>query len=270
MKMPPLLVAIVGGSGAGKSWLSQRLEESLRPRSTRLSLDNFYRDQSHLEPSRRKKINFDHPKAIDWKSAEKVLLACSAGQRIKVPRYSFVTHTRSKTLKVFRPRSVILVDGLWLLRRPPLRRMFALRIFLHCPASLRLDRRLVRDIANRGRDSQSVRKQFRRSVAPMHKRFVAPQVRWADVVLRRPPGQKEIDHLVRIIEDRFKNRGRSGFRIASPKAIYSRRPSLPKLQNRAPVPAPPGRDKGRGARSVRPCFPEGRGPTRRDHPSLPR
>ena len=70
---PPLLVAIVGGSGAGKSWLAERLHRRLGARAARLSLDDFYRDRSHLPPGRREKLNFDHPRSIDWRSAERVL-----------------------------------------------------------------------------------------------------------------------------------------------------------------------------------------------------
>ena len=167
---------------------------------TRLSLDDFYRDQSHLTPSQRDRVNYDHPQAIDWTMVEAVLLGCRAARTVYVPRYSFVTHSRLRTFKMVVPRPIILVDGLWLLWRPRVRHLFDLRIFLHCPARLRLERRLERDIATRGRDGRSVRRQFKETVAPMHKRFVAPQARWADVVFRQPPGQKEVAPLAAVIE----------------------------------------------------------------------
>jgi uridine kinase len=206
MKTRPKLIALVGGSGAGKSWLSHQLQEALELPSARLSLDNFYRDQSHLPPPMRERVNFDHPRVIDWKLAEAVLLGCRAGRSVYVPRYSFVTHTRLRTFNMVNPRPIILVDGLWLLWRPRLRSLFDLRIFLHCPACLRLERRLERDIAARGRDDRSVRRQFQETVAPMHKRFVQPQAKWADVVLRQPPGPREVHHLAGLIEDRISSR----------------------------------------------------------------
>jgi uridine kinase len=199
MKPRPKLVALVGGSGAGKSWLSHRLQEALEFPVTRLSLDDFYLDQSHLAPRLRERVNFDHPRVIDWRLAETVLRGCRAGRSVYVPRYSFVTHTRRQSFKMVTPRPIILVDGLWLLRRPRVRRLFDLRIFLYCPARLRLDRRLARDVANRGRDTRSVRRQFQKTVAPMHKRFVTPQARWADVVLRQTPGQREVEDLAAVI-----------------------------------------------------------------------
>ena len=203
MKPRTQLVALVGGSGAGKTWLSRGLQQALNLPVTRLSLDDFYRDQSHLTPFMRDRVNYDHPQAIDWPLAEKVLLGCRAGRTVYVPRYSFVTHARLQTFKMVAPRPVILVDGLWLLWRPRFRHLFDLRIFLHCPARLRLERRLQRDMASRGRNDRSVRRQFKETVAPMHKRFVAPQAKWADLVLCQPPSQREIERLAAIIEDRL-------------------------------------------------------------------
>jgi uridine kinase len=201
MKPQPQLIALVGGSGAGKTWLAQALQQAIDLPVTRLSLDDFYRDQSHLTPALRARVNYDHPQAIDWPMAEAVLRGCRAARTVYVPRYSFLTHTRQRTLKMVVPRPIILVDGLWLLWRPQVRRMFDLSIFLHCPARLRLGRRLQRDMADRGRDSRSVRRQFKETVAPMHKRFVAPQAKWADVVLRQPPSQSEVVRFAAIIED---------------------------------------------------------------------
>jgi len=198
------LIALVGGSGAGKTWLARGLQEALDLPVTRLSLDDFYRDQSHLAPSLRERVNYDRPQAIDWKLAKAALLGCRAARTVYVPRYSFVTHTRLRTLKRVAPRPVILVDGLWLLWWPRVRNLFDLRIFLHCPAHLRLQRRLERDMADRGRDDNSVRRQFKETVAPMHKRFVAPQAKWADVVLRQPPSQRDVERLAAVITSRVR------------------------------------------------------------------
>jgi uridine kinase len=192
VKQRPILVAIVGGSGAGKTWLSCKLQRALGLPSVRLSLDDFYLDQSHLAPSQRDQLNFDHPRAIDWRLAESALRACRTGRSVEVPRYSFITHRRLRTKRVVKPRAVILADGLWLLRKPQLRRIFDLCIFVACSTRLRLQRRLDRDLASRGRNGHSVRQQFRQTVAPMHKQFVAPQARWADIVLRHPFGEKEV------------------------------------------------------------------------------
>jgi uridine kinase len=180
------LVGIVGGSGSGKSWLARKLQAALSPYAVRLSLDDFYRDRSHLSPARRARLNFDHPRTIDWRCLEKSLGQLLAGRATRIPDYDFATHSRRQRPKIIRPKPLILIDGLWLLHRPALRRLFGLTIYLGCPARLRLRRRLARDRLTRGRTGASVREQFRRTVEPMHQRYVAPQIRWADIVLRKP------------------------------------------------------------------------------------
>jgi uridine kinase len=194
-KRPPILIAIVGGSGSGKSWLADKLQDFLGERASRLSQDDFYRDRSDVLEARRGKINFDVPSAIDWLALENVLKTSLAGKPVRYQAYDFKTHTRStKWLKL--PRAeIILIDGLWLLRRPSLRKLFALKIFLDAPTSLRFQRRLQRDILFRGRTPESVRKQFRTTVQPMHQKFVAPQNRFGDVVLKRPPNLLKIRNL---------------------------------------------------------------------------
>jgi uridine kinase len=92
--LKPLLVAIVGGSGAGKTWLAKKLEAALTPDAARFSLDDFYRDCSRLHPERRAKINFDHPRAIDWPIMERVLKDLRAGRAARLPCYDFKTHSR--------------------------------------------------------------------------------------------------------------------------------------------------------------------------------
>jgi len=189
------LIAIVGGSGAGKTWLADRLQRALGPQACRLSLDNFYRDRSHLPPARREQINFDHPRAIDWPCLERVLKDCRAGRATHLPHYNFTSHTRLRTDQSWRPGPLIIVDGLWLLRRPAVRCLFDMRIFLDCPAELRLRRRLTRDARERGRNQASVRRQFQTTVAPMHGRYVAPQAAWADLVLKQPLQEAKVRQL---------------------------------------------------------------------------
>jgi uridine kinase len=189
------LVAVAGGSGAGKTWLVERLQESLNGHAMRLSLDDFYHDRSHLPPARRARINFDHPRAIDWPAVEQTLKDFRAGRLAQVPQYDFTTHTRRPGGVELYPASIVLVDGLWLLHRPSLRGLFDLKIFVDCPISLRLQRRVRRDAAERGRSCSSTRKQFFETVAPMHDRYVAPQERWADIVLTQPMNDSALRRL---------------------------------------------------------------------------
>src|SRR5215470_13200400 len=129
----PRLVAIVGGSGAGKTWLATQLQMAFGKECARLSLDNFYLDQSHLSPGRRTRLNFDHPRAIDWPLVECALRQCLDSAPVFVPRYDFGEHRRLTDAEWWQPKPLVLMEGLWLLHRPALRRLFVLRIFLDCP-----------------------------------------------------------------------------------------------------------------------------------------
>lgn len=202
MKKPkqPLFVAIVGGSGGGKTWLADKLQAALGPKAGRLSLDDFYRDRSHLSPAQRARINFDNPAAIDWPTFGLVIDSCFHWHKSRAPRYDFNTHCRLARPKIFQPKPIILVDGLWLLRYARIRHAFGLRIFLDCPAQLRLQRRLARDVTARRRTAKSVREQFRKTVEPMHRKYVAPQVRWADVVLRADWEDQDVRRLAMAIK----------------------------------------------------------------------
>src|SRR5262252_5929211 len=181
MKGRPLLVAIVGGSGSGKTWLAERLKAKLGGKAAHLSLDNFYRDRSHLPPSRRARVNFDNPASIDWKTLRRVLSAVLRWRRTDLPAYDFKTHCRASQQRVFTPKPIVLIEGLWLLRASWLRRLFGFAVFLDCPAGTRLMRRLDRDLQYRGRSLVDTRVQFWTTVEPMHKKFVQPQSQRADV-----------------------------------------------------------------------------------------
>ncbi len=194
--MRPRLIAIVGGSGSGKTWLAERLQQLLGAQAVRVSLDDFYRDRSHLSPARRARLNFDHPRAIDWLQLQAALRRLAQRRPAKVPDYDFATHCRKPRPKLIRPKPIVLVDGLWLLRRPTLRRLFYFSIFLDCSRTTRLRRRLARDRLTRSRDRAGILRQFRTTVDPMHRRFVAPQARWANLVISGPCRQQHLRQIL--------------------------------------------------------------------------
>ena len=200
LRGPPFLVGIAGGSGSGKSWLAERLMRALSPVAVRLSLDDFYRDRSHLSMARRARLNFDNPGAIDWPEVERVLQGLLGGRRTRLVSYDFKTHSRLPSSKTLKPKRVILLDGLWPFRRPAIRALFKLRVFLDCSKSIRFRRRLARDRRTRGRTRASVLRQFQATVEPMHQRFVEPQRRYADIILSGTCAMPEVRALAERIQ----------------------------------------------------------------------
>jgi uridine kinase len=192
----PVHVAVVGGSGSGKTWLAEKLAATLAPRAARLSLDDFYRDLSLLPMAERDAVNFDDPAAIDWEKFRAVLGAMRVGEKIDLPDYDFATHTRKKSPRIFLPPPLVIWDGLWLLHHDWLREKFALTIFVGCGAEERFRRRAERDTRERGRSFESVRCQFFEHVQPMHERFVEPQRQQAAQIVDSPMTAAGLDGLV--------------------------------------------------------------------------
>jgi uridine kinase len=190
---PVQLIAVVGGSGAGKGWFVARLCELLGEHATHLQLDHFYRDRSHLPMAHRARLNFDTPNAIDWAQAERVFTACRAGEAAEVPRYDFATYSRLSPAAPWQAKPLVFVEGLWLLRPPAVRKLFHLKIYLDTPADLRRERRFKRDAVERGYTIEVIEERYR-TVAPMHERYVEPQKKSADVVLAQPYDRAQVEN----------------------------------------------------------------------------
>jgi uridine kinase len=194
-------IAIVGGSGSGKTWLAEIICTELGDRAARLSLDDFYRDLSPLPMAERDRVNFDDPAAIDWDSARTVADALARGEVAQVPSYDFTTHTRRPETHAFAPRALIVWDGLWLLHENNMRGRFAWSVYVDCPEAERLSRRVTRDVRERGRTEESVRLQCLNHVQPMHERFVEPQRDFADQIMPSPVSMAQVAELKRKLLD---------------------------------------------------------------------
>jgi len=194
------LVAIAGGSGSGKTWLARRLRRRLGCDAGLISLDDFYRDLSALPKRERDQRNFDDPAAIEWSLFLQTLARIKRGESAAIPRYDFASHTRRRRPRLWRPKPVVLLEGLWLLREPRARRLYSLSVYLDAGGDVRLRRRVARDGKERGRNRASVLRQFREQVEPMHKRFVASQSRHADIVLDSPMGEEALGKLVAMVK----------------------------------------------------------------------
>lgn len=181
--MKPVLVAIAGGSGAGKTWVAHELIRRLAPHAAVLSLDDFYRDLADLNWDERVAVNFDDPNAIDWRLFIESLRKIKAGKAADIPRYNFARHTRHVGGRRWKTKPVVVVEGLWPFWRRDLKALYDLRVFKKAEPRLRLARRTRRDVRERGRTGEAVERQWKSQVAPMYRRFVRPQAVWADVLL---------------------------------------------------------------------------------------
>lgn len=180
-----VLLGLSGGSCAGKTTLASALLQR-QPSAVLLSFDDYYRDLSHLSVSDRAKKNYDHPDALDVELFLEHMDALASGHSVDVPLYDMATHTRPGGTFRLESAPLVIVDGILLLSVEECREKLDLKVFVDAPSEVRLKRRLVRDTNERGRDEQSVRTQFRRSVEPMHEKYVVPSSKYADLRFEYP------------------------------------------------------------------------------------
>lgn len=183
-RQPPLVIGIAGGSGSGKTTVSQEILNRVgAAHISFLQHDSYYKDLSGLPPKQRAAVNFDHPNSLETGLMIEHIETLRAGKPVSVPMYDFSIHSRTgETFEVL-PRSVILVEGILIFAEADLRELFDVKIFVDTDDDLRLIRRLQRDIAERGRTTESVIKQYMSTVRPMHLEFVEPSKRYADVII---------------------------------------------------------------------------------------
>ncbi|HEY3475169.1 MAG TPA: uridine kinase [Anaerolineales bacterium] len=180
----PLVIGIAGGSGSGKTTVAQEILQRVGPdRIAFLQHDSYYKDLSGLPPRQRAEVNFDHPDSLETDLLIEHIATLRAGNPVEVPIYDFSTHSRTDKTFTVQPRRVILVEGILIFTEPALHKMFDVKIFVDTDSDMRFIRRLERDIAERGRTTESVIKQYQTTVRPMHMEFVEPSKRYADVII---------------------------------------------------------------------------------------
>ncbi|NOZ71318.1 MAG: uridine kinase [Chloroflexi bacterium] len=180
----PVVVGIAGGSGSGKTTVVNRILDRVGwDRIAYLPHDAYYKDASHLPPSARAHLNFDHPHALDNELLISHIQQLLEGHAVDVPIYNFKTHTRSEQTRHVNPSPVILVEGILVFTDKALRDLMDIKIYVDTDSDIRFIRRLLRDINERGRTVESVVEQYQTTVRPMHLKFVEPAKRYADVVI---------------------------------------------------------------------------------------
>ena len=206
--MEVTVIGVAGGTGSGKSTLVKRLQEAFRDDDVAtLCHDYYYKAHPELTYEERTKLNYDHPQAFDTDMLVEHVRALKNNVPIEHPVYSFVDHNRTPERVPVKPSRVLIIDGILIFENKALRDLMDIKVFVDTDADIRLARRIMRDVCERGRTMESVITQYTTTVKPMHEEFVEPSKRYADVII--PEGGfnsvavKMLIHNIRaMIEDR--------------------------------------------------------------------
>lgn len=178
-----IVIGIAGGTGSGKTTLANKVKEAFGSEVVMLCHDYYYKSNSDLPFEERVKLNYDHPNAFDTDLMIEHIHSLKAGQTIWHPVYSFVEHTRLEESVEVKPAKVIIVEGILIFENKELCDLCDIKVFVDTDADVRILRRLMRDVKDRGRDIDSVVDQYLTTVKPMHEQFVDPSKKRADVII---------------------------------------------------------------------------------------
>ena len=181
----PFILGVAGGSGSGKTYFARDLQKKIgAEHCTIIYQDNFYIDQSDHFDFDGGSVNFDHPSSIDFHLLAEKIAQLKLGHSTEIPIYDFVTHKRKKETIPTEPKKLIIVDGILIFHAPQVRVLFDDLIYFDTPEELRFQRRLDRDVHERGRTPGGVRNQFLKQVKPMHDDFVEPSKAFAKSIVK--------------------------------------------------------------------------------------
>ncbi|WP_135852639.1 uridine kinase [Halorussus salinus] len=200
MTIPSFVVGIAGGTGAGKTTVAREITEEAADAVTRIPMDNYYEDLSHMDYDERTEVNYDHPSAFEWELLREHMDALLSGQSIEMPQYDFEIHNRKDETVTVEPTDVIVLEGIFALHDEELNEMLDIRVYVETDADVRILRRIERDVVDRGRDLEGVIDQYLSTVKPMHEQFVAPTKKRADLII--PEGANAV--AVNLLEEKVR------------------------------------------------------------------
>lgn len=178
-----MVIGVAGGTGSGKTTITSKVAERLAPDVTVITHDSYYRAHHELTYDERVLLNYDHPDAYETELLVEHLKQLKQGHAVEVPVYDFVTYDRSEEVVMVKPSRVIIVEGIVIFSEPSLLELMDVKVFVDADADVRILRRIMRDVRERGRTLESVVTQYLATVKPMHEAFVEPSKRYADVII---------------------------------------------------------------------------------------
>lgn len=179
-----LTIGVAGGSGSGKTTVVKEIVNSLPKDSVSvIYLDSYYKDNAHLSPEEKQKINFDHPSSFEFNLLIKHLDELCQQKTVQMPIYSYITCARAKETITIHPKKVIIVEGILTFSNARLRDKMDIKVFVDADSDDRLMRIVQRDIVERGRNVKQVLEHYEKFVKPMHLTFIEPTKRYADIIV---------------------------------------------------------------------------------------
>ena len=199
----PIFIGITGGTGSGKSTIAKEIYRQFGEDCiAMIEQDSYYKDQSHLSMEDRVKTNYDHPNAFDNNLLVSHLESLLNGHSIQKPSYDFSIHNRIEDTTKVEPKEIVIVEGILILEDPRIRELLDIKIYVDTDADVRIIRRMVRDINERGRTMESVINQYLNVVKPMHNQFTEPTKKLADIIIPEGGHNKvDIDIIVAKIKE---------------------------------------------------------------------
>lgn len=180
----PLIIGIAGGSGSGKSTVTQELISLIgKDKVTLIEQDSYYKDQSNLPLEERMKTNYDNPLSFDEDLLVDHLKKLKEGQSIQMPQYDYTVHNRKADFIDLKPERIIILEGILILAEEDIRNLLDIKVFVDTDADVRIIRRILRDIKERSRSLESIILQYMSTVRPAHLQFVEPSKRYADIII---------------------------------------------------------------------------------------
>lgn len=197
--MKTIIIGIAGGTGSGKTTLTRKLYEQFGESEVSvINHDSYYKRHDELPYEERSRLNYDHPDSFDTALLVYHLQQLKAGHSVEVPVYDYTIHNRSDQTLTVQPAPVVIVEGILIFASPELCSLMDMKVFVDTDADVRILRRIVRDVKERGRTLDSVVNQYLTTVKPMHEQFVEPSKRKADLII--PEGGQNLVALDMLIK----------------------------------------------------------------------
>ena len=193
-----LIIGIYGGTGSGKTTIVNMIASHFSSNDIEIiSQDSYYKDNSDISYEDRCKLNFDHPDAIDFNLLHKHLKNLRKGETVEQPIYDFKIHNRLKKTIQIKPKKILILEGILIMCHAEIRSIFDLKIFINANSKTRMERRIKRDIAERGRTRDEVLKRYIETLKPMHEKFIEPTKIYANYIIENQFDNKlNIDELL--------------------------------------------------------------------------